>query len=89
MPVYSVFVEVAKFQMELAMKDWGVHGSCPHSNNPEFEMAAYFLSIKYNDPNTQNLSQITVKISKISKMPYQIDQKLPKQGVKTPKFTQN
>ena len=59
------------------------------NDNSEFEMAAYFLSIKYNDPNTHILGQITVKISKISKMPYQIDQKLPKQGVKTPKFTQN
>ena len=57
-----------------------------HSDNPEFEMAAYFSSIKYNDPNTHILGQITVKISK---MPYQIDQKLPKQGVNTPKFTQN
>ena len=52
-------------------------------------MAAYFSSIKYNDPNTHILGQITVKISKISKMPNQIDPKLPKQGVKTQKFTQN
>ena len=35
MPVYSVFVEVAKFQMELAMKDRGVHGSC-HMKNLTF-----------------------------------------------------
>ena len=35
MPVYSVFVEVAKFQMELAMKDQGVHGSC-HMRNLTF-----------------------------------------------------
>ena len=51
-------------------------------DNPEFEMAAYFSSIKYNDPNTHILGQITVKISK---MPNQIDQKLSKHT----KFTQN
>ena len=38
-----------------------------HADNPEFKMASYFSSIKYNDPNNQNLCQLQSISAKLVK----------------------